>query len=316
MKRGLSPVLLVVLFLSACQLTPGDSPQGENKAFIGGTQGVDVAFAQDEPPQRVLDDNQQEFSITLLLRNGGEFTVPAGQLIASLSGVQKQAFGLTSLNMQNTLPISGAQKQAVGTNIPGAEELLEFGRAQYTIDIPADFQTSLRADICYTYQTKALANLCLKKNVLQKDIDDVCDVKMPQVQVQNSGGPFQMLSLSEDTIGRNKIKLNFKVKNVGTGIIYEPGAFTAVCAGEEDNKDKVKITLASPQNNFQVQCSQFGNTNTGVIRLVNGEKDISCTIDTTNLQDVTFQDLVVVTMDYMYRTGVMTQLVVENALNP
>ncbi|MEK6903433.1 MAG: hypothetical protein AABW64_02190 [Nanoarchaeota archaeon] len=313
MKRGIIAVILAVFFLSSCQNNGDPNTTQPGDSFIGGVKGIDVAFASDEPPQVVLDNNQQEFFLTLLLRNEGEFTVPTGQLIASLSGVQKQAFGLQSLTVTNTLPIAGAQKQVTGGNLPGATEQVEFGKAQYTIDIPADFTTTLRADICYTYQTQALANICLKKDVLRKDLDDVCDVKVPNLPIENSGGPFQVVQAHEDTVGKNKIKFNFKVKNSGIGAIYEPGSFTNLCAGQEDKRDKVKITLTSPENAFQIQCSQLGNTHTGVVRLVNGEKDISCTIDTTNLQDITFQGLVIVTMDYMYRSGVIKQLVVQNA---
>ena len=314
MKRGIIFILLTVVFLTSCEgLNRDKGGTDTGGAFIGGKQGIQVAFAEDEPPKQVLDNNQQEFFVTLILKNQGEFTVPIGGLIASLSGVSKQSFGLKTLNIKNTFPIQGAQKD-IGGVLPGGEELLEFGEAKYTNDIPADFQTNLRADICYDYQTKAIANLCLKKDILRKDIDDVCDVKSANLQAQNSGGPFQVVSMREDTIGKNRVKLNFKIKNIGNGAIYEPNTFTSVCAGQDEQKDRVKITLSSPENNFKVECSQFGGKSEGIVRLVNGEKDISCSIDTTNLQEVTFQDLLIVEMDYMYRNAVVTQLTVENAV--
>ena len=313
MKRGLLLLIVGVFVLSSCTGLPGGGTTQPSGAFIGGTDGISLAFAQDEPPQRVLDNNQQEFFVTLLLKNQGEFTVPVNGLIASLSGVSKKSFSLPSLNVKNKAPIQGAQKD-VGGALPGAEELLEFGKAQYAIDIPADFSTNLRADICYTYQTKAVANLCLKQNVLRKDLDDVCEVKVPNLLAQNSGGPFQIVNMRQDTVGKSRVKVNFKVKNVGQGAIYEPGTFSSVCAGQDEKKDKVRISLNSPQNNFKVECSQFSGKHSGVVRLVNGEKDISCTIDTSNLQEVTFQDLLIVQMDYMYRNAVVTQLVVENAV--
>ena len=314
MKRGLVVVLLAVIFITSCDTfgPRGDSERSPG-AFIGGVKGIEVAFAEDEPPARVLDHNQQEFFVTLILRNGGEFTVPAGQLIASLSGVSKQAFGLNSLNVKNDFPIQGAQKSVGGTT-PGGEELLEFGRAQYTLDVPADFPVTLRADVCYTYQTKALATLCLKKDVLQRDVDDVCEVKIPNLSPQNSGGPFQVISMRQDTVGKNRVKLNFKVRNLGGGLIYEPGTFTSMCAGQKDKQDRVKVTVTSLENNFKVDCSQFGNSNSGIVRLVNGEKDLSCTVDTSGLQEVTFQDILIVQMDYMYRNPVAVDLVVENAV--
>lgn len=310
MKRGIIFLALLVLLISSCQMGPTDDKTGG--VFIGGTSGIDVAFAEDEPPMAVLDNGQQEFFITLILKNGGEFTVPKGKLIASLSGVSKKAFLISSLTILNDFEVPGAVKDGQFIT-PGGEELLEFGKAKYSLDIPADFRTNLRADICYTYQTKSLANLCLKKDVLRKDLDDVCDIKVPNIEIHNSGGPIQVMSIRQDSIGKNRVKINFKVKNAGIGAVYEPGTFTNICAGQEDNKDRVKLTLVSPEKNFNVECSQFGGKNTGVVRLVNGEKDISCTIDTLGLQEFTFQDLLIIQIDYMYRNAVVTQLVVENS---
>ena len=245
--------------------------------------------------------------MTLLLRNGSLLFLPGNDRF--FERVQNRLW-LQSLTVIIRFLLLAHKNKSLAA-ICRSDRTSRVCKAQYTIDIPGFHH--LRADICYTYQTQALANICLKKDVLRKDLDDVCDVKVPNLPIENSGGPFQVVQAHEDTVGKNKIKFNFKVKNSGIGAIYEPGSFTNLCAGQEDKRDKVKITLTSPENAFQIQCSQLGNTHTGVVRLVNGEKDISCTIDTTNLQDITFQGLVIVTMDYMYRSGVIKQLVVQNA---
>lgn len=313
MKRGFIFLALAALVLAGCQ--GGGSQQPKNDSpFLGGTQAVDVAFFENEPPAHVLDNGQESFFITLLLKNGGEFTVPPNGLIASLSGIPQASFGLRSLNVVNAREIIGASKE-LDLVQPGSEESLEFGEAKYNIDIPASFTTQLRADICYTYQTKAVANLCLKKNVVgRKSVNDVCDVSSPSVALHNSAGPLQATDLRQTSVGTNRIKLSFKVKNMGTGAFYEPGAFTNICAGQDTAKDMVKVTLTSPERAFTAECSQLNNKNSGVVRLVNKEKDITCTIDTTGLQDVTFQNLLLVQMDYMYRTAVVTQLTVDNAV--
>lgn len=314
MKRGLILLSLLILVLAGCQIGGGPKKPTANSPFIGGTQAIDIAFVENEPPAHVLDNSQEAFFTTLLLRNSGEFTVPRNGLIASLSGIPQKSFNLKSLNVVNARDISGATKDLDAVH-PGAEELLEFGEARYTIDIPASFTTQLRADVCYTYQTKAVANLCLKKNVVsRKKVDDVCDVTAPTVTIYNSAGPLQAADLRQTSVGSNRVKLSFKVKNVGTGAVYEPGAFTSVCAGQDNQKDMVKLTLTSPEQAFTIECNQLNNKNSGVVRLVNKEKDITCTIDTTNLQEVTFQNLLLLQMDYMYRTAVVTSLTVDNAV--
>ncbi|MDP1694971.1 MAG: hypothetical protein Q8L34_05525, partial [Candidatus Woesearchaeota archaeon] len=264
MKRGFIFLALVALVLAGCQ--GGGSQQSKNDSpFIGGTQAVDVAFFENEPPTHVLDNGQETFFITLLLKNSGEFTVPKNSLIASLSGIPQASFGLRSLNVVNAREIMGASKE-LDLVQPGSEESLEFGEAKYTIDIPASFTTQIRADICYTYQTKAVANLCLKKNVVaRKSVNDVCDVNAPSVALHNSAGPLQATDLRQTSVGASRVKLSFKVKNMGTGVVYEPNAFTNVCAGQDTLKDMVKVTLTSPERAFTVECSQLNNQNSGVI---------------------------------------------------
>ncbi len=312
MKRGIVAVILISVFLvvGCQQQKEGNKAAG---AFVGGDIGLQVAFADNEPPATVLDSNQQSFFITLLLKNQGEFTIPKGGLVASLSGISKDAFTIGSLHQKNMIDILGTKKENTFVT-PGAEEQLEFGEANYKIDIPADFQTVVRADVCYTYQTKAIANLCLKKNVLKKDINDVCEVNIQDLKAENSGAPIQIAQAHENSVGTSKLKLIFTVTNKGIGAVYEPGTFTDMCGGKDESKDKVKVTVFAAEGNFNVQCSQFSDGNSGVVRLVNKNKDVTCTIDTTNLQDITFAAPVIIQLDYMYREGVQVPLTVQNAV--
>ncbi len=311
MKRILMVFFVLAALTSACKQI-GDQDQKPAGAFVGGTSGVDVAFIEGEPPVSVLDNNQETFLISLSLLNNGEFTVPRSGLIGSLSGISGSAFGLSSLDRKNEFEIQGVKKDREFVSL-GGEELLEFGEASYKVDIPADFTTTIRADICYQYQTKAIGNLCLKKKVLSSDIDDVCEVNINDLGAENSGAPIQVTSMRQHSVGTSSIKVTFKISNVGIGAVYEPGTFTTSCSGHEDEKDKVKVTVSNPQRTFEVKCSQFGGSNSGVVRLVNKEKEISCTIDTSNLQEITFQDLIIIQVDYMYRDAVTTQITVEDA---
>ena len=81
-----------------------------------------------------------------------------------------------------------------------------------------------------------------------------------------------------------------------------------------NNIDKLKVTLRNPQDNFEAECSAFGKSDSGELRLVNGRKEITCNIDTTDLQEVSYQDLLIIDLKYMYRDHVRTSLTVQNAL--
>src|SRR3989338_6074572 len=102
-KSVLVLILMLSLFIFGCQ----NATNKDSKSlgiFIGGTDGVDFSFITNEPPSSVLDNNQEPFFITLELQNKGEFTVPANKIIASITGINAEAFSLSSLNSKLTIP--------------------------------------------------------------------------------------------------------------------------------------------------------------------------------------------------------------------
>ncbi|MEK6839627.1 MAG: hypothetical protein AABX72_01690 [Nanoarchaeota archaeon] len=305
-------LVIGILLISGCQGFGKQQQPQQTNAFVGGMKGMDVAFAEGQPPASVLDKGQEEFTLTLLMRNLGEYTIPVGGVIGSLSGVVQNSFSLKSLDVKSTVEVFGVTKDGT-TVIPGGEEMLEFGTAQFKPDLPADTKFTFKADVCYTYQTQSVSTVCLKKNVLRKEVGEVCQINNPTLGQENSGAPMHVEQMKESSVGNNKVRLNFKVVNKGIGQVYEPGTFTTKCTGMESEKNRVKITVGSSDSTFTSSCTQLGGGNSGVVTLVNNQKDITCTIDTTNLQDITFQDLVLVKLDYQYREAVTTPLVVTNA---
>ena len=308
-KKGVLLLLVLLLIISACERFGVGSKDKEQTqtAFVGGSNALTVAFVDNEPPVNVLDAGQQDFYITLLVKNEGEFTIPKGKILASLSGVSREAFGLSNLNVKSNFDLDGVTKE-----ISGGIEELEFGLASYKPDLPADFLTNMRADVCYDYETDALATLCLRKNLFERDINGVCDVNQEGVNVENSGGPVQVQNLKVSRTGPNQMRVLFDVVNAGQGGIYEPNAFSNVCGGQENKKDMVKVKLSSPANRFKISCSRFSGSE-GVVRLVNGIKTVSCTVDTSTLQEATFEDLLQINVKYMYRDAISVPLTIENA---
>lgn len=315
MKLNFVSILLIaLLIITGCQNIKG---KGEDTSvpspFIGGTKGLEIAFSEQEPPAVVLDNGQQEFFITLLVKNMGEYTIGAENLIATLSGINKESFGLKSLSVKNAVEIPGAHKDADFVT-QGGEDTVEFGSATYAHDIPADTSITMRSDVCYLYGTSGISNLCLKKNVLKKDIEDVCSPNAGELKISNSGGPVQVNMLRETTVGSSRVRFAFTVNNVGTGAVYAPGTFKDACAGGDDGKDKVKVTVRNPSNTFSVSCSQLNGGSSGVVRLVNKAKTVECVVDTSGLQETTFFDLLVIDLEYQYREAVKTGITIENAV--
>jgi len=95
-KRGLISVifiLAVALFLTGCEQT--EETTNLDGPYVGGSEGLKFSFQEYEPPQIVLDDSQEDFFITLVVKNMGEYTIPEEGIIASLSGVDANAFGFS-----------------------------------------------------------------------------------------------------------------------------------------------------------------------------------------------------------------------------
>src|SRR3989344_331452 len=130
MKKRLVVILGLLLLVSACAGLTKGADKGSDSAFVGGTKALSIAFAAEEPPAKVLDDDQEEFFITLLLKNEGEFTIPSGRILASLSGISKEAFSLNSLNVKSDFDLERVRKDRDLLSAGGIEEL-SFGMAKY-----------------------------------------------------------------------------------------------------------------------------------------------------------------------------------------
>jgi len=310
MKR-IAILILLALFLAGCANTD-DKDTTTGKAFIGGTEGITLAFVGTEPPAEVLDDGQQTFFITMLLTNNGEYTIPAGKIIASLSGISKEAFNLATLNIKSNFDLERARKERDQTT-PGAIEELNFGEAKYKPDLPADFFTEIRADVCYDYETSAISSLCLKKNLLQKNDEDNCAVDNAQSKFENSGGPIQITSIRQRPVSGNKLSVTFDIMNQGPGKVYKPGTFIDVCTSNDINENVVVVELSSPTSKFPINCRRFIDASTGEVRLVNGIKTVTCEIDTSGLQEATFADILLIKARYVYRQAISTPVTIRNA---
>lgn len=310
MKKEWMVIVIAFVIVSGCQqlgFGRQTTPETKPATFIGGTQGLEIAFSEDQPPDVVLDNNQESFQVSVLIRNKGEYDIPANNLIASLSGIVQSTFGLASLNTKNDFEIYGVAKEGEAA-VPGAEEIISFGQASFKTDLPGDTTFTLRADVCYNYQTKAVTKVCLKKEPLKPDkIGAVCQIAS-DLAVENSGAPIHVENVRESTVGGKKVKITFRVVNKGLGAVFEPNTFTNACVGQEEKKDQLKLTATNPERSFAIECPVLNNANAGTIKLVNKVKDVTCTMDTTNMQDVTFQDLIIVQLDYMYRQAVQIPL--------
>lgn len=317
MKRGylFLAFIIAILFLSSCE-EKGKVEKLE--AFVGGIDGLEMSFIEDEPPEEVLDNEEETFYITVLLENEGEFDIPEGGIVGTLSGINQEAFSLKHMSYKSAFPLWGKQKEGDFIR-EGEQQEFDFGEASYKEDLLADFSTTIVADICYRYGTIAAGTLCLKRDVVKTERKatrrDICLTKNDEVELENSAAPIQVTSMKQQPSSTNAIRFIFVVENKGEGIVYQPNAITDFCGYDEDIKeDEVYVTVTSPSKKVKPECSTLDDKDEGAIRLIDGKKQVVCTIDTSDLQRTAYNDLIYVHLDYFYRDAISTPITVKNAI--
>ena len=312
MKKGAVLVLILVLslFIFGCQNTKKDTQS--LGIFIGGSEGLDFSFFENQPPIKVIDNNQEPFQIALKLQNKGEYTIPSNKIIASLSGINSEAFSLSSLNSRSNIPLEGKYKSGDQV-VQSSPEELQFDEALYKYDLNADFPTSIRADVCYLYETKSVSKICLKKKPVDKTIEDKCLINTDKVTTEVSSAPVKIKEVKQRSSSANAIKLTFTVINEGKGEVYGPETFTDKCSEVSQEKDKVLVEVFSASSQAGIKCSQLRDSNKGLIKLALKEKVINCDIPTTNLQEVAFEEPINIVLTYFYKSSTEKQITVVNS---
>ena len=302
-------LLIILLILAGCKLVKKESKNEPLGAYIGGKTGLSISFLEKAPPDEVYDNNQDEFDIGLRLENQGEYTVPPNKVIASLSGIRAEDFSISNLN--NILSTSIESKTVrAGTEVRGSEEELVFEAAKYKHDLKADFTADIIVHTCYDYKTYAVTSACLKKDLLEREVVDTCEVTNNALNYDSSSAPIQISNAAQIPRGKNSIKLTFDISNDGTGEVYLPNAFTNTCYGKEDSRDQVKVKVDSPAGKLSIKCKTLSDSSEGTVKLIDGKRTVDCTIDTGSVQDVSFENPVLIEVSYFYREYVSKKITV------
>ncbi len=304
-------ILSLFLVIVGCTSDTGVTKPG---AFVGGTSGLDLSFISEEPPDRILDDNQDLFYVTVALENKGEFDIPANKMISSLSGIDKDSFQISSMDVKLNRDLPGVS-QSRSKVIMGGEDEIEFGSSKYKYDLNADFTTTLRADVCYLYQTDAVASVCLKKNAAaQRDKEDVCAINNANVDVEVSGAPLQITSVDQRPSGSDAVRLTFEItKKTSTGEVYAPDTFVNNCRDKEEKKNIIEVEVSSAKASIPINCGTLGSSNKGNTKLADNSKTINCVIKTSGLQESAFKTPINIKIKYFYKDAISKTLVVEDA---
>jgi len=295
-----------IIFLSLLLISSGCKQQdtGKKGAFVGGTDGVSIEFVNLAPPTQFSQNDS--VNIKVLLKNKGESKVVTGNAKARIFGVELTNFGLTPAYRGTLGPL---ESQGEFTK-EGGEQEIDFGNLNYRQAIINSEEFTLRARLCYPYQTKASVDACLKSSLSQESGEQICNINDEKISSGSvSSAPIQITSIKEQTRGTDQIRFDIMIENKGKGEVYP---VSSKCEDLDDeikrveNKNKINVKVNSPVG---VVCSfRSGEPSSeGLITLDTTGKD---TLSCWKTVEETVVDKLSLTLSYIYRDQATKQITI------
>jgi len=296
--------------------------------YVGGTVGLNAYLIEGMPPPMIHDSGTFPFGVGVALENQGEVDVgpntPNPFVMVRLEGINPEQFGMSDTDVRTNLasPLRGARRNFDGTIFPGEITYANFERLNYRPDIHGNTQFTIRADVCYDYETSATAQICIKDDVLENLQDtSICTItgeKFPQ----NSGGPVHVTSVVENPMAENKVQINFLIEHVGTGEFFGrplPGD-EEFCDFSSRNFNKYWVDVdVSPlaDSGMSISCSRFSQRSNGRIKLYQGAPTVvSCVLERTRPSaGRIYQDLLNIRLRYRYGQFIETPIIIQDVSN-
>ncbi|MBS3158076.1 hypothetical protein J4206_02190 [Candidatus Woesearchaeota archaeon] len=313
----LTILLIVTLILASCEGGSSGQPGGkttagaQGKAFIGGDIGLEGVFLTGTPPAETLDNSNEPFDITLKVENKGEWDVNDVESNVEIVGIQPEEFDTTriALNKNATESLTGAKLDSQGNTIAGSIFYYDFKDLKYNKNITGSYSFPLRANMCYTYGTKATAQLCILADLTGKTRKTgetpLCEPTDTNVPVENSGSPVHVTNFAQSVTGTNKVSFSFNIKNAGNSD-NRVSEKKSKCNSEPSKKDKiyVKVDIGLPKTEGYVKL--FGETSGSE------ERAVYCTIDFGTTEKSDFKKQVNIELTYDFKQFVNTDLLVKH----
>lgn len=306
-------IIISILFVLGCAPKKDKTTAG----YIGGVKGLDISFAEGEPPEKVLDANNEQFRITLILRNLGERDIASGGVKTTIAGINPVSFQIKDITKKNENEISGAKREQEKI-VPGGQDEISYS-ASYKNDEAVDVEfknPGIGVNTCYSYGTDAVSNICLRKQASARTTEKDACLIYEDKQISNSGAPIQIMTLSERPAGTNKVRVLFDIENKGMGVVYSKDAFGStdcIADKEKDKENKVNVKVTSSAD-VSIKCGKLDDKAEGVVRLVEGKTTVSCEIDTSKLSETTFENPLRISLDYVYKEDISRKIIVQNAI--
>lgn len=298
MKRIILALCIIasLLVFTGCQEESTKSVKSD--PFLGGTTGITIEFAEGSPPEEVYDGGDNSFDISLVLENKGEHDVQPEDIVIKISGLYPESFEVSEgdLTKHPEEDVLATEKDSEEGIIEGPPVYVSFDGFNYADELKGNNMFPVRADVCYKYETEAVANLCIRENNIDTTEEGVCEVQGTK-KVYNSGAPVQISEFKEVPMSPNKVRFQFYIKHMGTGEIFKKDT---TCSKEINNdEDKVWVEVES-EIGSGLRCTGLseGTDTTGFTRLYSDKKLITCTQEVTTSSDYEMPVNINVVYDY------------------
>ena len=285
-------ITLGIILIFALSFTVGcderhDSPV--TSPYYGGINGLEAEFEDigrvSDTGERISVWEDDDIPISVILRNRGEYTIPAHSVDMRIRGIAQSDFSGISFQKDNPEEID-----KVTEYLPeGGQLYIDFGNARYNYLEGTHYDANFFMEYTYPYETYInIPRVCYKANIRD---DSVCTVDSTK-QAFASGGPIQVRTVQQRYIGRGKIMLEIPIENVGGGHAkaHENDEF-------DPNRDEVYFRI----NDADWDCQSPGGASSNIARISSGgETKIRCIND--NLEaDALYTKSVTLTLEYHYK---------------
>jgi hypothetical protein len=272
------------------------------------------------PPDSVRAGGDDPFSVVVNLNNMGEHEIPKDKVTVTLTGFDPYEFGTTPENLTKH------PEEDITANRLDPDTKSKFPSSPVEVAFDLNYVRQLQgasntfpvvANICYSYETLVNAQLCLKKKLTDTTNKDVCEVIGPKDSA-HAGAPVFADTFAVTAAGKSSIRFTFKVKTqtkTSSGAVYKLGSS---CSANRSDEDKVFVSVDTGIEGLSCPGLSDNPSDTtkaaGTIKLINGEKDLSCTqaLPSAYLRDQI--KVVKVELQYDYLDFVRKDIVVTQTL--
>ncbi|MFH0870793.1 MAG: hypothetical protein V1866_07100 [archaeon] len=315
-------MIIICILISGCSISTTKKPtqkKPEMGGYVGGLQGLTARLLEGSPPDVIQDSGITPFSFTVSLENAGEATVGKGTdnplVFVRLAGISYKDFNMkqeeAAIRFDDKLePVKRNYDDSV---TPGEISYVGFDNLAYVNHVSESIALTLRAEVCYDYESYATAKFCVKREVFESVEDStICVLRGPR-PFGNSGAPLQVTKVEEAPINNNTVQINFNIEHLGNGVFFfrnEPTDLFDACVFSDMNPNRYKLEVfVEPvqANMYNVSCQRLdgslpGGGAHGVVKMPDGAPlALTCFVKRLKpMESRVYQDLLNIKLRYRY----------------